>query len=148
MDMAALIVSIVAAVIALAVACIQRRTDHKLNQTNLESVYFNEIYKQYLIKRLPNARKYIHIDMNGILKNTDRIRDELNNIRQDSLYYLYNDSGFYDQLKTKCQSLEDYLVTTSSSPLVGEEQTEFHNKLQSELKELYRIINNKFLGKK
>ncbi|OMD87939.1 MULTISPECIES: hypothetical protein [Paenibacillus] len=148
MDLAALIVSIAAAVIALAVAFIQRRTDHKLNQTNLESVYFNEIYKEYLIKRLPNARKYIYIDTSGMLKDTDKIRDELNNIRQDSLYYFYNDNIFYKKLKTKCQSLEDYLVTSLSNPLVGEEQTEFYNKLQSELKELYRIINNKFLGKK
>ncbi|WP_139990884.1 hypothetical protein [Paenibacillus paridis] len=147
MDMAALIVSITAAVIALAVAYIQQKTDHKLNQTNLESVYFNEIYKEYLIKRLPNARKYIHIDSNGRLTDIDKIRDELNSIRQDSLYYFYNDGNFYNKLKLKCQSMEDYLIRSSINPLVGEDQTEFFNKLQNELKELYRIINDKFIGK-
>lgn len=148
MEIAALIVSIVAAIIALAVAFIQHKREHRINQTNLESVYFNEIYKEYLIKRIPNSRKYIHIDMNGVLKDTDKIRDELNNIRQDSLYYLYNDETFYNELKKKCQNLEDYLVRSSANPLLGEDQTEFHGKLQSELKEIYRTINNKFLGKK
>lgn len=148
MEIAALIVSIVAAIIALAVAYIQHKREFSINQTNLEAVYFNEIYKEYLIKRIPNARKYIHIDMNGVLKDTDKIRDELNNIRQDSLYYFYNDEKFYNKLKLKCQSFEDYLIRSSSTPLVGEEQTEFLNNLQSELKDIYKIINDKFLGKK
>lgn len=148
MEIAALIVSIVATIIALAVAYIQHKREHSINQTNLEAVYFNEIYKEYLIKRIPTARKYIYIDKNGILKDTDKIRDELNNIRQDSLYYFYNDEDFYKELKKKCQNLEDYLVESLTNPLVGEEQTEFYSKLQSELKAIYRIINNKFLGKK
>ncbi|MGE7753236.1 hypothetical protein [Lysinibacillus fusiformis] len=148
MEIAALIVSIIAAIIALVVAYIQHIREHSINQTNLEAVYFNEIYKEYLIKRIPSSRKYIHIDMYGVLKDTDKIRNELNNIRQDSLYYLYNDEVFYKELKNKCQNLEDYLISCSANPLVGEEQTDFHNKLQSDLKEIYRIINNKFLGKK
>ncbi|MDT9722185.1 hypothetical protein QVE09_25070 [Paenibacillus sp. ClWae2A] len=146
MDVAALVISIAAIFISIMVAFIQDEREHKLNRTNLEAIYFNEIYKEYLTKRLPNARKYIHIDPNGVLKDTDKIRDELNNIRQDSLYYLYNDEDFYNKLKLKSQSLEDYLIRSSVNPLLGEEQTEFYSKLQNELKELYKTINNKFLG--
>jgi hypothetical protein len=148
LEIAALIVSIVAVIIALAVGYIQHKREYDINQTNLEAVYFNDIYKEYLIKRIPIARRYIRFDKNGVLKDTNKIRNELNNIRQDSIYYLYNDENFYNELKKKCQDLEDYLVRNSTNSLLGEEQTEFHNKLQNELKDIYRIINDKFLGKK
>lgn len=148
MDVAAFVVSIIAVIVALWVAFIQHQREIKINQTNLESVYFNEIYKEYLITRIPNARKYIHIDQNGRLDSTQKIIDELNNMRQDSLYYHYNDVEFYKRLKSTCQNLEDYLILASTITLIGEDQTEFYNKLQSQLKDIYQVINNKLLGKK
>jgi hypothetical protein len=148
LEIAALIISIVAVIISIAVGYIQHKREYNINQTNLEAVYFNDIYKEYLIKRIPIARRYIRFDKNGVLKDTNKIIKELNNIRQDSIYYLYNDEKFYNELKKKCQDLEDYLVRNSTNYLLGEEQTEFHNKLQNELKAIYRIINDKFLGKK
>lgn len=148
MAVAALVVSIIAVIVALGVAVIQHQREIKINQTNLESIYFNEIYMKYLITKIPNARKYIYIDRDGNLRDTEKIIDELNNMRQDSLYYYYNDVGFYDKLKKTCQDLEDYLINTSTTPLTGEDQTEFFNKLKTKLQDIYLVINNKFLGKK
>ncbi|GKU78001.1 hypothetical protein [Paenibacillus sp. L3-i20] len=145
MEIAAILVSIVAIIISIVVAIIQYNTAIGINKMNLKSVYFNEIYMKYLIYEIPNARKYIHITFEGKLTGDDKIRNELNKMRQDSLYYLYNDELFYNKLKHRCQILEDYIIESSTKKMLGEDQTEFNNKLKEELKAIYKIINDKFL---
>ncbi len=148
MDLAALIVAIIAIIVSVIVASIQYNKEVKLTKINLESVYINEIYKEYLITRLPNGRKHLHINPQGKLLYIDKLTTELNSMRQSSLYYLYNDKDFFDRLKNSCQEMEDYLIDMSSKEILGEEQTEFYGKIQSQMKEIYRIVNEKFIGKK
>ncbi|WP_341323505.1 hypothetical protein NSQ62_08510 [Solibacillus sp. FSL H8-0523] len=148
MDLAALIVAIVAILVSLFVAIIQYNKEIKLNRINLESVYINEIYKEYLITGLPNARKHLHITPDGQLLYIDKLVNELNSMRQSSLYYLYNDKEFYNRLKNNCQLMEDFLVDMSSKEILGEDQVEFYNKIQSQMKDIYKVVNEKFMGKK
>lgn len=148
MEILAIIISLIALAISVLVAVNEYKRDYEINRTNLESVYFNEIYKEFLLKSIPNARKYIRFDNDGMLRDTEKMRDLLNQIRHDSLYYFYNDQYYYDSLKTKCQELEDFLLKSSERSLSGEEQTEFYKTLQDGIKDIYKAINNKLLGKK
>lgn len=148
MALAAIVISIITALITIYFSVIQHLRETKLNQTNLESIYFNDMYKEILIKELPVGFKYVHIDKNGVLKNTDKLISSLKKIWQESVYYQYNDEQFYTELKSKCQEIEDFLLNSQENPLLEENQKIFKLKIEEGLKEIYQIVNSKFLGTK
>ena len=80
--------------------------------------------------------------------DADKLINELQKLRQDSLYFQYNNPEFYKQLKETIQNLEDYLVTNTGKEFIGEEQTIVYNTIKDNINEIYRIISNGYLGKK
>lgn len=148
MDILTLILSIIAIIISLSVAIVEYIRDYRISKTSLEADYFREIFMKHLIYNIPNARKYIRFDRNKKLKDTKNLRDELNKLRQDSLYFMYNDITFYDLIKNKSQDLENYLTSNEDKTFIGEEQTSVFNYIQESLISLYKIINDKYLGAK
>ena len=61
--------------------------------------------------------------------------------------FMYNNSNFYNQLKTKLQNLEDYLILTEAKQVLADEQTAFWSEVQESLKGIYEIISKAYRGK-
>ncbi len=146
--MLANILSVIALVISIAVAITEYIKDIKINRMNLESEYFKDIYKKHLIYEIPTARGYIKFDSDNRLIDVDKMIDELQALRQDSLYFQYNNLRFYNDLKEKIQELEDYLISCAEKQFIGEEQTQLYNKIQNSINSIYSVISEGYLGKK
>ena len=147
MDLAALIIAILALVVSVIVPIIEDRRERKINKINLESEFYKEIYKEHLIKLIPNARKYIGFTESGRLRDTEELREELNKLRQDSLYFLYSDKEYYKELRRLTQGLEDYLINSEEKIYTSiEEQRQVFKEIQKGITELYTHISNNYLG--
>lgn len=146
MDVAALIISILAFLLSILVALAESKRDYKITKISIEFEFYREIYKDHLIKKIPEARKYMWISKDGYLKDSQPLIDELNEIRRDSLYFLYNNKSFYSKLKKKLQKLEDYLIKSEAALLVGEEQTAFLDSIQEQLNGIYEVISQAYCG--
>lgn len=147
MDVISIFISIVALIVSIIVAINNNQRETKINQVNLESEYYREIYKEHLIKGIPNARKYIGFTADGRLRDTKELRNELNMIRQDSLYFLYVNKNYYIGLKEITQDLEDYLINNEECIFEGEDRTELLNEIQKKIRNLYKYISDNYLGK-
>lgn len=73
--------------ISIIVAIITFNSNAKKQRTELESVYFKEIYQKILIKDIPEARGYVRFDGENKLRETDKLIAELKNILQISRYF-------------------------------------------------------------
>lgn len=146
MDLAAIIISVIALIASIIVAVVQYKSNIRINHINLEAIYFNDIYKDYLIKKLPKSRSLLHIDSGGKLLYINDLVIDLQQMRKDSLYYLYKDKAYYTELKKSLQKLEDFLVEQSANTIPHEEYANFHYKIEEDLREIYSLITNKFLG--
>lgn len=146
--MIATVLSIIAIIVSICVAIIEYIRDVRLSRNNLEAEYYKDIYKNHLIYEIPKARKYVKFNFENKLIDTDQLIDELQQLRQDSLYFQYNNPLFYRELKNCIQILEDYLVTNTGREYVGEDQTFVYNKLRDCINDIYTIISNGYLGKK
>lgn len=140
------IIAIIALIISAAVALYDIFVAKRANRINLNSYYFNEIYRDHLIHKIPDSRKYIKIDLNGKLVGYDKIVQEMKEIQVDSLYYKYIDKKYYEKLVHQAQKIEDFVITATAKCYNGEEQTDFWNELKKELSELYKILNTKYLN--
>lgn len=146
--MLANILSVIAIVISVLVAVTEYIKDIKINRLNLESEYFKDIYKKHLIYEIPTARGYIRLDGDNKLIDIDKMINELQLLRQDSLYFQYNNLEFYNNLKDKTQDLEDYLVSNGGRQFIGEEQTQLYNRIQNSINAIYCVISDGYLGKR
>ena len=146
MDVEALIIAILALLVSVIVPIIEDRRERKINKINLESEFYKEIYKEHLIKLIPNARKYIGFTESGQLRDTEELREELNKLRQDSLYFLYSDKNYYNKLKRLTQELEDYLITSEENTYNLVERKDVLKEIQRRITELYTHISNNYLG--
>lgn len=140
------VISLGAAAIAIISAIVVYRQTERINRINLQSAFFDEIYKEHLIRKIPEARRYIGF-VNGRLIGTDKLVDELNDIRKDSLYFYYNNKIFFQKLKDIMQELENFLIVREGRIVEVDEQVEIVEKIQNDIERIYACINEFYLGK-
>lgn len=138
------ILSIIAILVSIYNVYSQNELSKNINRKNLDALYFNRIYCKALIYKIPKARRKLHIDQDGGLVNDGELREVLNDIRNDSIYYSYIDKKFYDKLVAKLQDLEDYIVRAGNSKILGETQCDFHNEIQIKISNIYNCINDHY----
>lgn len=148
MEIAALIISIIAIVVSVVTAVNDNRRDMKINQINLSAIYFQEIYKDHLIYKIPKARREMRIGPDRKLADTEKLIKELNDVRKDSLYYYYSDRPFYDELVNRLRMLEDYIVTSEVRNFNNEGKKDFFDQVEDDLKKIYSYIVEYYYGKK
>jgi len=141
-----LLLSIVAIIISIGSIFFEYFWNQKINRTNLEADFFKDIYGEYLMRRIPEARNVIHYNAQKV-SDTDDLINVLNDIRQASLFYKYKDKIYYKMLCEKLQGLEDTLVKRTGK-MSDDDYAEFIQEINTDIEAIYDIIMKKYIGKK
>lgn len=139
------IIATVALFLSAAIAIGDVTVNRKMNKSNLNSYYFNEIYREHLISKIPQARKRISINYNGNLVGYEDMVQEMKDIQSDSLFYKYNNEKYFEKLKKAAQNVEDFLIAEAGETFSREEQVHFMNELHKRMTELYKILNDQYI---
>lgn len=140
---AAEIVSNIVALIALLVSFFGLYQENKAERRAHEFDLFRDVYKDYMIKRLPEARNKITLTSNSESTQFDELIEVLQDLRKASIYFKYAEPNFFTELRDKLWALEDYLVKLpdhlcdSSKVIVGLTMNAF-------LQEIYKCLLKKF----
>lgn len=146
MEIFALIVSICALAVSILSPAFEYFWNKRMNNQNLTSEYFREIYGKIIYEDIPVYREYIHFNQNNI-SGTEKLLDVLREIRRKSVYFKIVNSNFYQKLINDIQCLEDYLIKCPNQ-MTNEEFVEFHNQIDMYIEEIYKDISNGYLGKR
>lgn len=142
-----LVLSILAIVISILSVFFEYLWTQKINRTNLEADFFKDIYGDFLMKKVPEARNYIHYN-NQLVSDTENLIDVLNDIRRASLFYKYKDKKFYNDLCEQLRKLEDILVTKTDKMLDNDDYSDFIQEINAGIESIYNIIMNRYIGKR
>lgn len=137
------VIATLALVISIVTLILEILRNSKNNKLAAEAEIFKEIFHEHLIKGVPESRKKILYNQ-GKISGTDDLIEELNLIRQDSLYYKYKDKIYYKKLKSKLQDLENKLVESDS--MDQEDYNELYEEINIEIENIYSIIMQKQIG--
>ncbi len=140
-----LILAILAIIISVATAVAEYVWNKNINVTNLEAEFYKEIYFDYLMKKIPEARQEIHYNDSKV-QDVEKLTDVLNNMRQDSLFFKYKDKPFYEKLKRLLQELEDYLVENNNKRIDADDFTIVNSTINLKIEEIYEYIMMKYKG--
>lgn len=135
------IVSGIISALALFVAAIHAIIDYYLmkhaNQFQTRTGYYNKIFDDYLIKRIPDARKYIRFDENDKLADSKVLISALDDMMNDAVYFKYNNCDFYERLKKQVIEFADFISKYSNEKVVDEDdKAEINMRIRDGKKEL------------
>lgn len=135
--------SLIIAIISLVISFFQNK---KINSLNLQSRYFEKIFDEYLIKKIPESRKYIKYH-NDRLVDADRLIDTTDELKKDSLYFKYSNKEFYEKLKKNIDDLGVFLTACSNrneSDL--DQQVKNLLEIGEKIESIYKLINKYSTG--
>lgn len=141
-----LILSTIAIVISLLAIAFEFFGNQRINRINLEAKFYEDIFDDFLVDKLPNARNKL-VYNNNIISGADTLIDVLNELRRKSIFFKYRDVKFYDELVELLHNFEDELVRKSDKHLDSDEYCKFTEYVKSTMEKIYFVIITKYTGK-
>ena len=139
------IIAILALIVALAEIIVTAYQSRNMNSTNLQAMYFEEIFKDYMVKRIPKAADNLHYDGELLSPGYRDLVDVIMDMVNECKYFAYAKHTFYSNLKVKCIGLEDELIDMASTPCVTEQERKeniYH--VHEEIVEIIKLINDNY----
>lgn len=134
--------------LAVLVSIYAATTANKSAEAAIRSSNCSEIFDEYLIKKIPQARALLRFDETGRLCNGNALCEVLSAMNIASLFYRYDDNSFFNVLSVKCRKLEDTVAEAGNYPKASKnEQQQFWNEVQESLESIYKTIDTKRIGK-
>ena len=143
-------ITIVISLIALGCSIyIWKKTDNTqklMNNVNLESVIYLEIFKDFLIKTIPTARNEIYIDIDGKICEYTKLIDVLIDLKKQAIYFNYRYLSFYEELVLKANEIENIIVEATSKKFVSIEKEKKLKEIDDKIMQLYEHIIKGYFG--
>lgn len=138
-------VALIVAVLSFVVSLVAIRQNTSINTTNLQAKYFEDIFKSYIVDRIPETVSKLEF-VDGKLNHAYR---DLNNVMMemiaDSKYFAYAKKDFYDELQGMTRDLEDKLITQSNKESLDMDyQKKFIYEIHMDIMEIVKFINKNY----
>ena len=137
----ALIISIISVVFSIVALRIQK----KLNTTNLQAIYYEEIFKEYLVKKIPDAVRKLKYEQGHLDGSYREISMTLLKMIDDSAYFAYANNSFYNKLRDLYGVLDEEMIKEASRIGVSrDEQKKFIYSVNVDIQEIVKFINKNY----
>ncbi len=140
------IIPLILSLIAISLTIVQIFNTKQQHKSSIEANLLNKIFEEHLLCSFPKKFATLKFNEYGNLTSANLFTDELNEIRMDSQYYQYADKDFYNELKQKLQSLEDFVVNSCNKTFLPSEQPTFFQEVQGRMGEIYKLIDKRRYG--
>lgn len=138
------ILTIAISIIALLVSIISIISGNKNNKVNLKASNFHSLYDDYMLKKIPLARRRIEIDKRGKLVGFDELDSVLMELKHDSIYYRYIDKDYYEKLSKKLADIQDYFYDNEKKIFDCTEIPDVMKTIEEKIASVYEILNGKY----
>ncbi len=142
LDYIAILFSFIAILISIYGIVIQK----KINSANLQSVYFKEIFGEYLKTKVVDSTNKLTFDQNGKLdKSYRKISKVMFSMVREAGYFKYVDNDFYQDLSDMVKALDEYLVSLAAEVVTDrEEQGKELILVHKKITDIIQLINKAY----
>lgn len=142
LDIIAMIFSVLAIIVSIVGIVIQK----KMNSSNLQAKYFEEIFKDYFLVKIPKCAKNLSFNGNGKLNASYK---ELNNVFMEmvrkSAYFAYAKNEFYEELRKQTIQLDEKLVVKAGQIEQDEyKQKQFIFSVHEDIMKIVKLVNKNY----
>ncbi len=147
MDTSDVIALIAAAIslVSIVISVLAMRQTTNINKTNLQAEYFQKIFFDYIVEKIPDKAKNLRYAGKKLDGNYRELIEVVMEMVQESKFFSYAKQDFYIELKQKCEDFEDVVLNIAGNRTdVVEEQKENLVAINLELQKIVELINNNY----
>lgn len=141
------VLSIIAIVISIGVPTFEYYNDKRINNINIDIQYYDKVYSEYLLERIPECRIRMERKDDGSVLGVDEFIDLLREMRKNSLYFKFANEEFYNEFRRLNQQLEDTL-TMLPDKVSNDAYRSFRRKMDTMIYQIYECIHKASHGRK
>ena len=114
----------------------------KINTTNLQSIYYENVFKKYLLKSIPKAYMKIKFENGSMTDTYKKLNNVVMDMLQDAKYFEFAKKDFYGELQKRAIKLDEKLVSNSSKIFSSMSEREaFKAEIKDDIGEIFKLIN-------
>lgn len=116
----------------------------KTNKQNLNAIYFNNIFDEFLIEKIPESlEKVKHVNNKFIVEN-DMLDDIMTDLLRKIIFFKYKNKKFYIKLKFKIWEIDDFLANNYCVTCSVTEFNKIKDTLEKKVTKLYEVIEKEY----
>ncbi len=119
----------------------------RVNDLSMKAKYYNDVFDEHLIKKIPIARQYIRF-VDCRISDTNKLTDELDEMMKDALFFKYDNRAFYNELKGQVNDLEDYISDCCNRSFEQDEQAIVYVEISKRIEVIYKTVSMAYVGNK
>ncbi len=137
------IIAIIAIVVSFSGVVFQIVLEALRRKHEAKTVLYKEAYKTTFLDDIPCAMMKIKY-INDIWTGSDAMIDCLSSIRKRSYFFNYVDEKFGENVKEKCQEIEDFLSDIDETKMTNEKYRKAYGELETKIQNLYDLVTKRF----
>lgn len=120
------------------------KQNEQLNTSGLLATFYVSIFRKYLTRLIPEARRKIRFN-NSKIDDVAELLKTLNKMLQDAVFFKYQNNEFYKDLKTKTRKLESYISDASNKTFVDDsDEGKIKEEINNLISDIYSTICKSF----
>lgn len=138
-----IVLSIIAIILSIVSFVFTYCQTKRINTKMLKLRFYEKIFDDYLIERIPKARKKIHFSSStNKLIDAKEMRDVLSDLKLSVLYFKYANNAFYDRLIQLIDDLESYLsIYVNNQEPDNDKQSQVITSIGKKIEGIYSLID-------
>ncbi len=139
------IVAAAMSLVSIIVSVMAMRQTTNINKTNLQAEYFQKVFFEYIIEKIPEKSKNLRYVGTRLDSNYRELVDIVMEMVQKSSFFAYAKQDFYINLKEKCKELEDIILEIASiNTDIRDEQKQNIIKINLAIQGIVELINDNY----
>ena len=119
----------------------------RLNEINLQAGYFERIFEDYFVRKIPESARKLHFNSDNRLDASYRdLNLVMMHMIKDCAYFDYAKHDFYDKLCEMTKNLEERMINLAGNDLDSRiEQVKTIHSLRQDLTNIVKFINKNYM---
>ncbi len=134
-------IAIIVSVVSLRLTWVQSK---KINDQNLISNFYIEIYSTYLVSKIPEAREQLDFSDKKLIGFQDLV-NSLDEMLRKSLYFKFTKKDFYNSLESQIRDVENIIADFANNQKNAEERSTALQTIGDKISSIYNEINKSYL---
>ncbi|NFL92816.1 hypothetical protein FDB68_07020 [Clostridium botulinum] len=118
----------------------------KITEKTLNKKFFDDIFSDYLTKKIPEKLSKIERDRDLIKINCEEFEKIINRMLDDALFYKYFEKNFYKKIKEVIVKIDEKLILIPNGNISTAIFNQYNDDLHVLVEELYKELKIYYSG--
>lgn len=134
--------SVIISIIALYLSIKTYKRNKKVAEKTLNKKFFDDIFSDYLLEKIPRCLTEIEKDRGLIRENSSDFNKIINEMLEEAMFYKYFENDFYKKISKIVVAIDEKTIVSPNGNSSTEVVDEYKKNLNSLVEDLYKELKD------